>query len=461
MGKHLDRAEILLDLDKYDLAEQELRQEIAENPDSDLAHGSLARCLINQQQVGPETLTILEYALSLNAENDWLHYLLAIYWHIKGEFDRAQAAINVAIELDPNSERYFDILARILFDRGNDQFKTHSRRILFIILVVSRGSLWPIAMGILSVCRGYWLRSYLQPVFAPLEKSLSLDPEYLSALNLHTQLLITTNRSRRALTNSLNALEIDPNHDITHKLHAQILLGLGQYATAADHFQSSLRIDPSSAEAKAGLLEATRSQYRIYPWISITHWRGKLVLVIAFLFTVAICISTIWFNNEAILIILIYLILVQAICIGLAAKVIFNLLLQFQPKHKLLIKSSLSIRQVVFGNYLASLILATIGSIYLLIGLLLVINDRSVQSIILQIIGVGAGILISIATFLPVIDRHRLRSFPVFYQLIVGGLGLINLAIYSTSNHIEILDNFFVGLVFLSPLFAVYSARKS
>ena len=40
MGKHLDRAEILLDLDKYDLAEKELRQEIVENPDSDLARAS-------------------------------------------------------------------------------------------------------------------------------------------------------------------------------------------------------------------------------------------------------------------------------------------------------------------------------------------------------------------------------------------------------------------------------------
>jgi tetratricopeptide (TPR) repeat protein len=461
MSKHLDRADILLDLDKYELAEQELRKEIAENPDSDLAHGSLARCLINQQQVGPETLSILEYALSLNAENDWLHYLLAIYWHIKGEFDPAQAAINVAIELDPNSERYFDILARILFDRGNDQFKTHSRRVLLIILIVSRGSLWPIAMGILSMCRGYWLRSYLQPVFAPLETSLSLDPEYLSALNLQTQLLITTNRSHRALTSSLNALAIDPNHDITHKLHAQILLGLGKYTAAADHFQSSLRIDPSSAEAKAGLLEATRSQYRIYPWISISNWRGKLVLIVGFLIALAIGISTIWFHNEDVFVIFTYLILIPTVCVSLAAKPIFNLVLQLKPNSKLLITNSISIQRAVWGNYLASLIIVIIGAAYLYICLLILLNSRSVQLMIAAGIGLVAGIFISTTTFLPVTDRHRLRSLPVIYQLIVGGLGLINIVIYSTSNHVEVLDNFFVGLVFLSPLFAIYSSRKS
>jgi tetratricopeptide (TPR) repeat protein len=461
MGKHLDRAEILLDLDKYDLAEQELRQEIAENPDSDLAHGSLARCLINQQQIGSETLEILEYALSLNSENDWLHYLLAIYWHIKGDFDRAQAAINVAIELDPNSERYFDILARILFDRGNDQFKTHSRRVLFMILIISRGALWPIGMGILSVCRGYWLRSYLQPVWTPLEQSLSLDPEYLSALNLQTQLLITTNRSHRALTSSLNALEIDPNNDTAHKLHAQVLLRLGKYTAAADHFQSSLRINPSAAEAKDGLLEATRSQYRIYPWLSITNWRGKLVLVAGFLIALAIGISTIWFHNEDILVIFTYLILIPAVCVSFTAKSIFNLLLQLNPNTKLLITNSISIRRAVWGNYLASLMIATIGAAYLFICLLILLNNRSAQSMIAACIGLAAGIFISTATFLPVTDRHRLRSFSVIYQLIVGGLGLINMAIYSASNHVEILDNFFVGLVFLSPIFAIYSARKS
>jgi tetratricopeptide (TPR) repeat protein len=461
MGKHLDRADILLDLDKYELAEQELRQEIAENPDSDLAHGSLARCLINQQQVGPETLTILEYALSLNAENDWLHYLLAIYWHIKGEFDRAQAAINVAIELDPNSERYFDILARILFDRGNDQFKTHSRRVLFIILVISRGALWPIGMGILSLCRGYWLRSYLQPVFAPLEKSLSLDPEYLSAINLQTQLLITTNRSHRSLTSSLNALEIDPNNDTAHKLHAQILLKLGKYTAAIDHFQSSLRIDPSSTEAKAGLLEATRSQYRIYPWISITNWRGKVMLAIGFALAIAIGVSTIWLHSADIFIVFTYLILLPSILVSFTVPIIFNLWLQLNPKTKLLITSSMSIRRVVWGNYFASLTIATIGAIYLLICLLMLVNNQSTQAVIAAWIGLAVGLLISTATFLPVTNHRHLRSLPVIYQLIVCGLGLINLVIYSLSNHVEVLDNFFVGLVVLSPLFAIYSSKKS
>jgi tetratricopeptide (TPR) repeat protein len=461
MGKHLDRADILLDLHKYDLAEQELRQEIVENPDSDLAHGSLARCLINQQRVGSETLTIIEYALSLNPENDWLHYLLAVYWQIKCEFDRAQTAIEVAIQLDPDCTVYFDTLARILYDRGNDKFKTHSWRTLAIIFVVSRGVLWPISLGILAIGKGYWIRSYLQPVFTPLKKSLSLDPGYLSALNLQTHLLIKTNQFRPALASSSNALQIDPNDHNAHKLHAQVLLRLGKYAAARDHFQSALSIDPSSAESKAGLLETVRSQYRIYPWISITNWRGILVLAIGFCINVAIGISTSWSNNEDIFLFFTYLIFIPAIGVSLAAKPIFNLFLQLNPKIKLLITSLIPIQNIIFGNYIAGFVIATISSTCLFICFLIILGDGPILYTIGLTWIITMGLLISIATFLPTIDRQRFRYFPLIYQLVVGGVGIVNIGSYLSTNQVGSCGKLFFWLVFLTPVFAIYSSRKS
>jgi tetratricopeptide (TPR) repeat protein len=464
MGKHLDRANILLDLHKYDLAEQEFRQEIVENPDSDLAHGSLARCLINQQRVGSETLTILEYALSLNPENDWLHYLLAVYWQIKCEFDRAQTAIDIAIQLDPDCTVYFDTLARILYDRGNDKFQTHSWRTLAIIFVVSRGVLWPISLGILAIGKGYWIRSYLQPVFTPLKKSLSLDPGYLSALNLQTHLLIKTNQFRPALASSLNAMQIDPNDHNAHKLHAQVLLRLGKYTTARDHFQSALRIDPSSAESKAGLLEAVRSQYRIYPWISITNWRGRLMLAIAFTIAVAIGIWMIWIDPSIISLVIstifACLVFIPAIATSLAAKPIFNLFLQLNPRNKLLITSSIPIQNIIFGNYIAGLIITIISSTYLFTCLLLILDNKSAQAIVSSVMGIIGGVFISTVTFLPTIEHQRFRSLPVIYPLVVGGLGLVNILVYLSINQIGSLGQLFFWLVFLSPLFAIYSSKK-
>jgi tetratricopeptide (TPR) repeat protein len=467
MGKHLDRAEILLDLDKYDLAEKELRQEIVENPDSDLAHGSLARCLINQRKLGADTLQIVEYALSLNPENDWLHYLLAVYWHMSGDFNRAQTAIGVSIELDPNSPLYFDTLARILFDRGNDNFKTHSRRVLALIFIFSRGVLWPISWGISATFKSYWLRSYLQPVFAPLEKSLSLDPEYLSALNLQTQLLINTNRSHRALDSSLYALRIDPNDGTAHRLHAQTLLRLGKYTPARDHFQSSLSIDPSSTESKAGLLEAVRSQYWLYPWISITNRRGILVIIGVFTIDVALGISTIWFKNEGMFALFSCLIFIPAICLGFGSKSIFNLFLQFHPTNKIPIKRSISLWETIFGNYIASLIIAIISSIYLFTCFIFISDHKLFQpiattnlGIITVTIGVIAGIFISTLTFLPVFGRYGSRSLSLIYPLLLSQVGLFTIALHLSTNQIGSFGKIFFWLVFLSPAVAIYSSKS-
>jgi tetratricopeptide (TPR) repeat protein len=461
MGKHLDRAEILLDLDKYDLAEQELRQEIAENPDSDLAHGSLARCLINQRKLGAETLEIVEYALSLNSENDWLHYLLAVYWHMSGNFDRAQTAIGISIELDPNSPLYFDTLARILFDRGNDNFKTHTRRVLIMLFVVSRGAALPIALGLLAICKSYWLRSYLQPVFTPLEKSLSLDPEYSSALNLQTQLRIQTNRYHRALASSLNALQIDPSDATAHRLHAQTQLKLGKYTLARDHFQSALRIDPSSNESKVGLLEAVRSQYRIYPWISITNWRGRLVLLLGLVITLAIGISTTWLNSDGIFIFFTCLILIPAIGISLAAKPLFNFFLQLNSRDKLLITRSISIQNIIFGNYIAGLIISIISSAYVFTFFLIVLDNRLVQTIVSFALAIVCGMFISIVTFLPTIDSPRSRSLPIIYPLVVAGIGIAMIGVYLNTNNLGSSGKLFFWLVFLSPALAIYNAKKS
>jgi tetratricopeptide (TPR) repeat protein len=465
MGKHLDRAEILLDLDKYDLAEKELRQEIAENPDSDLAHGSLARCLINQRKLGAETLEIVEYALALNPENDWLHYLLAVYWHMSGNFDRAQTAIGVSIELDPNVSLYFDTLARILFDRGNDRFKTHSRRIMLIVFVFSRGLLLPIYWGIFTICKDYWIRSYLRPVIAPLEKSLSLDPEYLSALNLQTQLLIQTNRPHRALANSLDALRIDPSDDTAHRLHAQVLLILGKYIAARDHFQSALNIDPSSKESKAGLLEAVRSQYWVYPWISVTNWRGILVLGIVFSITVTLGISTIWFKSDGIFVFSICLVFIPLASISLAAKPIFNLFLQLRSKHRLLMTSSISIWGTILGNYIASLIIAAVSSVYLLSFLAAVLDNASawVLAMAIPILLIFAGIFISVATFLPAIARNEARFLSTVYQSVVGGLGIVSIvATYCLGvNQVGTFYSIFFWLVIASPAVAFYISKYS
>jgi tetratricopeptide (TPR) repeat protein len=402
MGKHFDRAEILFNQRRYDLAAAEFKQEIAENPDSDRGYTALALSLMNQGKIESETLDLIDYALSLDAENDWNHYTLAFYWYLNSDYERAQVAIKQAIALDPDSDLYFYILARILFDRGQTKFTLDTRRGLGVIFVLSRGALLPIGFGLLSLCKSYGLRSYLKATFAPLEKSLAVNPEYLPALNLQTELLMITRRPKRALVSSQTGLEIDPNNEIAHKLHGQILTRCGKYTQAIDHFQSALRINPSSKETTAGLLEAMRSQYWVYPWISMTNWRGKLtmfsVLAIGIIIRLSIDNSAPELANIRIFLqVFIATAIVNLIFLSFPARWIFNLFLQFNPKNRLL----LSDRNAIVSNYIAGialtiLILNYISNFTYLVSSIYptIFSDyQSLRSGIIIIVGIIAGML--------------------------------------------------------------------
>ena len=121
---------------------------------------------------------------------------------------------------------------------------------------------------------------------AEIEQSLAINPDYLPTLNLLTKLLIRIGENRQALKSSLSALSIDPNDEDAHNLHGQLLTKYGKYSAAVESFKSALSIDSTLTSAKKGLLEAMRSQYWIYPWISITNWRGRLVLFLIFSFLI-------------------------------------------------------------------------------------------------------------------------------------------------------------------------------
>jgi tetratricopeptide (TPR) repeat protein len=468
MGKHFDRAQVLFNQRKYDLAASEFKQEIAENPDSDRGYTALALSLMNQGKIESETLNLIDYALSLDAENDWNHYTLAFYWYLNSNYERAQVAIEQAIAIDPDSDLYFYILARILFDRGQTKFTLDTRRSLGAILLLSRGALLPIGFGLLSLCKGYLLRSYLKATFAPLEKSLAINPEYLPALNLQTELLMITRRPKRALASSQTGLEIDPNNEIAHRLHGEILTRCGRYTQAIDHFQSSLRINPSSQETQLGLLEAMRSQYWIYPWISMTGWRGNLtmfsILAIGIIARLSIDNSAPELANIRIFLgIFIATAIVNVIFLSFPARWIFNLCLQFDPKNRLL----LSERTAIISNYIAGIALTILTLSYisnlsfLVTSIYPTVSDyQSLRSGIAAIVGIIAGILTSVATFHPVHRRTQLPTLSTGYQLIVGILGIVSIVVYLQSNEIGIPGQLFGFLVLFSPIIAIMGIQE-
>jgi tetratricopeptide (TPR) repeat protein len=460
MGKHFDRAEVLFNQCRYELAEKELRVEITQNPKSADAHALLVLCLINQkkqanniidsmhfliqhQKFSKEEFELIQYALSLDPNNHWYHYVLAMYWYHGGGLERAKQQIDVAISLNPNSAYYFYILACILFALGNLKYNG--------VVIQTRGSIEPF--------RSYFIRSYLKPVFAPLKKSLALDPNSLSSLNLLTNIYVTTGRYKHALESSKTALAKDSNNAKTQDLHGQILNGCGRYAEAIEYFQMALNIDPNYTQAKNNLLEAMRCNYYwIYSWINPNHGKGKLVFValipvnfvslplIRYIVTGSVNTTTIPWENLGFFIISFFLV------IGSPSQWIFNYFLIKDKKTTFLLTN----QDAIIANYALSLALTSLSWMYSCLSFPL---DSPLRLLAMNLVGITGGILVNLFTF-SAVREVKWPIMPIIYQVLVGMAGLINLILYFfKGGGIIFFLELFVVLVIATPVVAIYNCR--
>jgi Tfp pilus assembly protein PilF len=458
MGKHLQRAEVLFNQGRYELAEQELRAEIAQNPQSANAHALLSMCLINQkkqpknfidsiqflleqQKLSNEELESIEYALSIDSNNAWYHYVLAMYWYRCGNLDRAKNQIEIALGLNPNSAYFHYILACILFDIGNLKYS----------------GMASVSRGFMDFFKSYFIGFYLEPVFTPLKKSLALDPNSIASLNLLTNLYVTTGKHKQALESSLTALSRDPNNAMAQDLHGQILTNCGKYAEAIGYFQAALSIDPNYTQAKNNLLEAMRSKYYwIYPWVSLSHKKGKLVFaslipamfislpLIRYLVTGSVNIKTPWENLG-------FAVIFFVTVIGFPAPWIFNYFLIKGKKARFLLTD----RDAVISNYALSLAITVLLWMYAC----LLPLDSPFRSLVMNLVGITGGILVPPFTF-SAIREVKSPILPIVYQVLVGIVGLINLMFYFFQGGVMMfLLILFAILVIATPVAAIYNCK--
>lgn len=460
MGKHFDRAEVLFEQGRYELAEKELRAEIAQDPKSADAHALLALCLINRkkqsnnlidsmqflvqhQKFSKEEFELIQYALSFDANNPWYHSVLAMYWYRGGSLDRAKQQIEIAISLDPNSAYYFYILACILFDLGNLKYNGMAAQ----------------TRGFIELFRSYFIRSYLKPVFIPLKKSLALDPNSLASLNLLTNLYVTTGRYQQALESSQTALAKDPNNAKAQDLHGQILNSCGRYAEAIEYFQMALRIAPNCTQAKDNLLEAMRCNYYwIYPWISPNHRKGKLVFValipvlfvslplIRYIITGSVNITTPWENLG-------FFITSFFVVIGFPSQWIFNYFLIKDKKSTFLLTD----RDAIIAYYALSLAVTALSWMYACLSFSL---DSPLRPLAMNLVGITGGILVPPFTF-SAVKEVKFPILPILYQIVVGIVGLINLMLYFHYGGIKFITELFGFLVFATIAPAVYNCKTT
>jgi tetratricopeptide (TPR) repeat protein len=250
MTAHYDRALLLYQQSRYELAEQELRHALAEEPDDARAHSLLALCLCDREEL-PEAMREAEEAIHLGPDVSFTHYALAYTLCHRERLQEAEAAIGRALELAPWEADYYSLLASIRFDR----------------------------------------RRWAEALEAA-ERGLELDAEHGGCTNLRAMALVKLGRRAEAGAALGDALSRDPEDALTHANQGWTLLEQRQPDKALEHFREALRLEPNLEWAREGIVEALkarnflyRQMLRYFLWIrrlsGRAQWGVLLGLVIA------------------------------------------------------------------------------------------------------------------------------------------------------------------------------------
>lgn len=222
MGAHFERAMVLFQQSRHDQAAEELRQELAANPDHVLAHSYLALCLARREEF-EEAQAEATAAIGLSPAVPFAHYALASILQDRNRHDEAAIAIREAIQLDPENAAFQGVLSGI---------RLGQRR---------------------------W-----QEALDAADRGLTIDPESDLCANCRATALVKLGRNEEAGRTIEGVLVRDPESPVTHANQGWALLHRHDPDEALKHFQEALRLDPNQEWARQGLVTALKARHLVY-----------------------------------------------------------------------------------------------------------------------------------------------------------------------------------------------------
>jgi Flp pilus assembly protein TadD len=222
MNQHLERAILLAQQSRFDLAENELRQALVLEPENAHAHALLALCLAQGEKFDEATAEATQ-AIHLEPTFSFGYYVHARIQLDRNRFGDALNAINEAIRLDSDNADYFSLLASIHFQESR----------------------WSEAL-------------------AAAETGLRFDPEHVQCTNQRAMALVKLGRKAEAGATIDTALSRNPDNSLTHANQGWTLLERGDAKKAAEHFREALRLDPQNEWARHGIIEALKARNIVY-----------------------------------------------------------------------------------------------------------------------------------------------------------------------------------------------------
>ncbi|MCC9607096.1 tetratricopeptide repeat protein [Blastopirellula sp. JC732] len=217
----LQRANLLMQHNRFDLAIEAYRQVLADSPEHAVAHASLGWCLTKCGRLDAGESHILQ-AVQLSPDKDYVHQIHGLHLIQRQHYAEAEAAIARALEIQPEYAPYYALLASTLSSQGK------------------------FAAAVAAAQQGISLSPSNVPCV--IEKLLAqIDLNDFPAVEETIQL----------------ALRLAPESSVPHAAQGYVLLNQKEFASAADAFREALRLEPQMLWARNGLAQCLKERF---PW---------------------------------------------------------------------------------------------------------------------------------------------------------------------------------------------------
>ncbi|MEI6808561.1 MAG: tetratricopeptide repeat protein [bacterium] len=222
MSTSLERAQVLLQQNRLDLAQIELMQALPGDPENPRLHMLLALCFADGNNLA-EAMKHARRTVELAPEWSASFRTLARVHMLRGDAGEALKSARIAVNIDPEDADNHVMLAQV-------QITTQS---------------WNEALN-------------------EADTALSLEPDNQGALNMRGMALVKLGRQVDSEDTIKTSLAHDPENDVTHANMGWSLLHAGKAREAMGHFREALRINPQQEWARAGLVEAMKARNPLY-----------------------------------------------------------------------------------------------------------------------------------------------------------------------------------------------------
>lgn len=378
MSAHIEKAGLLIEQKRFELAIKELRQALLEDPDESSTHALLAVCL-RQLDRNKEALEAAQQAVALGPDDAYAHYVLAGVYIELDRYKEAEQAIRESISLDPEDADYHTRLSSVQLQQRQWEASLSSS-----------------------------------------ERALELEPTNSAALNFRSMALNNLNRTDEATAATEGALAANPDDPMAHASRGWHELRHGKRDMAMTHFKEALRLDSSHEWAREGLVETLKARNPIYRvMLAYFLWLGRLEpkviwgFIIGGFFLSKVLREFAKTNPQWAPYVWVVLGIYLTFCLMTwIADPLFNLLLRLHP----LGRFALSRQQTLAANWFG-------GSLLLAVASLLVWS--AVKADPFLILGIVAALMVIPISSSLGVDSKRARKILLTYTGVLGAFGAL------------------------------------